>query len=113
MQYTGLILIGIFILVRYGVGITIVVLLIRALLKYLKKPEKPETVELKKTLGEAIREHRTRCGMTQELLAERLGVTRQAVSKWESGVTEPSTSNLIALAKLFDISPEELLRQVM
>lgn len=48
--------------------------------------------------------------MTQEFVAETVGVSRQAVSKWESGTSEPSTSNL--LAKLFGISAEELLREV-
>ena len=43
-------------------------------------------------------------------MAEALGVSRQAVSKWESGRSDPSTTNLIALAKLFGIEPEELLR---
>ena len=50
--------------------------------------------------------------MTQEFVAERLGVSRQAVSKWENGSSEPSTSNLLALSKLYGISPEELLKQV-
>ena len=50
--------------------------------------------------------------MTQEQLAERLQVSRQAVSKWETGTAEPSTSNLLALAKAFGISPEELLRDL-
>ena len=49
--------------------------------------------------------------MTQEFVAEALGVSRQAVSKWETGTADPSTSNLIALAKLFGVSPEELLRE--
>ena len=47
--------------------------------------------------------------MPQEFVAERLGISRQAVSKWESGTSDPSTSNLLALAKLFEISAEELL----
>jgi transcriptional regulator with XRE-family HTH domain len=67
---------------------------------------------MKKNLGETIKAHRIRCGMTQEFLAEQMGVSRQAVSKWESGKSEPSTSNLLMLAKLFKISPEELLREV-
>ena len=50
--------------------------------------------------------------MTQEFVAECLGVSRQAVSKWESGITEPSTSNLFALAKLFGITPEQLVKDV-
>lgn len=50
--------------------------------------------------------------MTQEFVAETLGVSRQAVSKWENGTSDPNTSNLLALAKLYHISPEELLKCV-
>ena len=50
--------------------------------------------------------------MTQEFVAEALGVSRQAVSKWETGAADPSTSNLLALAKLFGIPAEELLREI-
>ena len=49
--------------------------------------------------------------MTQEFVAETIGVSRQAVSKWESGASAPSTTNLIALAKLFDVAAEELLKE--
>ena len=48
----------------------------------------------------------------EEEKAESLGVSRQAVSKWESGTADPSTSNLLALAKLFGVSAEELLKSV-
>lgn len=48
--------------------------------------------------------------MTQEFVAEVIGVSRQAVSKWENGSSDPSTSNLIALAKLFDVAPEDLIK---
>ena len=50
--------------------------------------------------------------MTQEFVAERIGVSRQAVSKWEMGLSDPSTSNLFALADLFGIQPEELIKGV-
>lgn len=50
--------------------------------------------------------------MTQEFVAEALGVSRQAVSKWERGDSDPSTANLLALAKLFGISAEEMLRDI-
>ena len=70
-----------------------------------------EKAETKKTLGEALKAHRTRCKMTQEFVAESLGVSRQAVSKWESGASDPSTSNLLALARLYGVSAEELLRE--
>lgn len=48
--------------------------------------------------------------MTQEFVAEAIGVSRQAVSKWENGSSDPSTSNLIALVKLFDVAPEDLIK---
>ena len=54
---------------------------------------------------------RIECDLSQEQLAERLQVSRQAVSKWETGTAEPSTSNLLALTKLYNISAEELLQQ--
>ena len=50
--------------------------------------------------------------MTQEFVAQRLGVSRQAVSKWENGTSDPSTSNLIAIAKLYNVPPEEILQQI-
>jgi len=97
----------------YGTFIYIVVLLIKALRKYLRSGEvRREKNELKQSLGEMLKSHRTRCKMTQEFVAESLRVTRQAVSKWESGTTDPSTSNLIALAKLYGISVEEILQNV-
>lgn len=48
-------------------------------------------------------------GLSQEALAERLGVSRQAVSKWERGESSPDTDNLIALARLYNISLDALL----
>ena len=56
-----------------------------------------------------MKENRIRRQMTQEFVAETLGASRQSVSKWENGSSDPNTSNLIALAKLYKISPEELL----
>lgn len=89
------------------------VLLVKALRKYLKSGEvRKEKSAVCKSLGEALKEHRLRCQMTQEFVAEQLGVSRQAVSKWENGTSDPSTSNLLALAKLYGISPEELLKEV-
>ncbi len=88
-------------------------LIIKALKKYIDSGgQRKEQLIIRLSLGEVIKNHRTRCGMTQELVAERLGVTRQAVSKWENGTAEPSTSNLLALARLFGVTPEALLREV-
>ena len=86
---------------------------IKALKKYNRSEEvRKEKAEVRRSLGEVLKEHRVRCKMTQEFVAESLGVSRQAVSKWETGTADPSTSNLLALAKLFGVSAEELLRQV-
>lgn len=93
--------------------IYLVVLLIKALRKYLKSGEvRKETAAVRLSLGEALKGNRIRCNMTQEFVAEHLGVSRQAVSKWENGTSDPSTSNLLALAKLYGVSAEELLKQV-
>ena len=52
------------------------------------------------TLGERIRAARQAAGLSQEKLAERLGLTRQAVTKWETGQSAPSTENLLHLAEV-------------
>ena len=100
-------------LARIVVFIVIAVLLIRALLKYLgEKMATPEQQVIRKSLGEVLKDHRQRCQMTQEFVAENLGVSRQAVSKGETGAAEPSTSNLLALAKLYGVDAGELLRNI-
>ena len=63
------------------------------------------------TLGQRISLYRKKLNISQEELGARLGVSRQAVSKWESGASDPSTSNLLALARLYGVSAEELLRE--
>ena len=63
------------------------------------------------TLCEKLIDLRRKAGLSQEQMAQQLDVSRQAVSKWESGVSDPSTSNLLALAKLYGVSAEELLRE--
>ena len=114
MVFTSIVMIPVLILslaVLAG-GIYLAVLVIRALRKYLRSGEvRREKSETRRSLGETIKAHRMRCQMTQEFVAEALGVSRQAVSRWETGTADPSTSNLIALAKLFGVSPEELLRE--
>ena len=60
-------------------------------------------------LHQKILAHRKRMGLSQEELAARLGVSRQAVSKWELGTSTPDPSNIVALAKLFGITTDELL----
>jgi len=93
--------------------IKLLILVFKALRKYLNDaPQRQEDTVLRRSLGEVLKEHRIRCAMTQEFVAESLGVSRQAVSKWENGTADPSTSNLLKLAKLYGITPEELLRSV-
>ena len=88
-------------------------LVVKALKKYNSSQQvRKEKAEKTKTLGEVLKNHRIECKMTQEFVAEAIGVSRQAVSKWESGKSDPSTTNLLALADLFGISAEDLLKEV-
>ena len=99
-------------LVLVAAAIYVVYLIIKALRKYTKSaPVRKEKAENAKTLGEVLKQHRVDCKMTQEFVAETIGVSRQAVSKWESGASDPSTTNLMALAKLFGVSAEDLLKE--
>ena len=97
-------------LLYYVPLIVLIVLGIRALMKYLRAGKKDAAV--RRSLGEALKACRMKNNMTQEFVAESLGVSRQAVSKWETGASEPSTTNLLALAKLYGVSAGELLRDV-
>lgn len=96
-----------------AVLVYIVILIIKALRKYVHSKEVREQKQVvKKSLGILLKENRLRCKMTQEFVSETLGVSRQAVSKWENGTTDPSTSNLLALAQLYGIAADELLKSV-
>lgn len=59
-------------------------------------------------LGKNIAKFRQENGLSQEKLAEMLGISRQAVTKWESGKSNPDTENLLELARVFGVSVEEL-----
>ena len=93
-------------------AVYLIYLIIKSLRKYTKSmPVRKEKAENAKTLGEILKQHRMRCKMTQEFIAETLGVSRQAVSKWENGTAAPSTTNLMAMAKLFGVEAAELLKE--
>ena len=62
------------------------------------------------TLGEKLFELRKKNGFSQEELAEKIGVSRQAVSRWESGETMPDSPNLLTISNLFGVSADYLLR---
>lgn len=61
-------------------------------------------------LSENIRKYRKVNRMSQDELAEKLHVTRQSVSLWETGQTQPSLDSVVALATIFQISTDDLLR---
>lgn len=61
------------------------------------------------TFGEKLRGLRRKAGMSQDALAERLEVSRQAVSKWELDEAMPETEKVVRIARLFDVSLDELL----
>lgn len=63
------------------------------------------------TFAEKILELRVQNGYSQEFLAEKLGVSRQAVSKWELGITLPETDKLVAISDLFNVSIDYLLKE--
>lgn len=61
------------------------------------------------TLGEKIKNYRKQSDMSQEKLAEMVGVSRQAITKWETGNGMPDIENIIALSELFNVSLDEML----
>ena len=56
-----------------------------------------------------LMQYRKKAGLSQEELADKLGVSRQAVSKWECAESSPDTDNLIALSKIYGVSLDELI----
>ena len=117
-QLLGLIIALIIWVVVVGTVILITVLVIKALWTYIKvntkaREVKKETAAVRRTLAETLKDHRTHCKMTQEFVAEAVGVSRQAVSKWETGDADPAMSNLVLLAKLYGVSLAELLENVI
>ena len=104
----------IFYVLLLPVAIVAALYLLWRIARNLEKPPKltEEVKIVRKSLSEMLKENRTRCKMTQEFVAESIGVSRQAVSKWENGTSEPNTSNLMALARLYGIPAEDLLKGV-
>ena len=60
------------------------------------------------TIGERIKAYRKEKGLSQEQLAEALNVSRQAITKWESGKGLPDIENLIVLSRTFGVSLDEM-----
>lgn len=59
-------------------------------------------------IGKKIKDLRRRNDLTQEKLADHLGVSYQTVSKWETGITSPDLSLIVPLARLFKVTTDEL-----
>jgi AbrB family looped-hinge helix DNA binding protein len=64
----------------------------------------------RKNIAANLRYLRSKQRLTQEAVAERIGVTRQAVAKWENGESVPDIVNCQALAELYDVSLDDLVR---
>lgn len=92
------------------VGIYLLWLVIKALRVYINSHEvREEKKATRKSLAEALRENRVRCKMTQEFVSETIGVSRQAVSKWENGESLPDTNKLLAIGRLLGVTVDYLL----
>lgn len=63
--------------------------------------------------AEKLLELRTQSGYSQEALAEKLNVSRQAISKWEIGTTLPETEKVIAISEFFEVSLDYLLKDTI
>lgn len=61
-------------------------------------------------IGKQIKKHRTRLGMSQEILAERIFVSRQTISNWENDKNYPDIKSLLMLSSLFEISLDQLIK---
>ena len=60
-------------------------------------------------LSDQIRKYRKEKGLSQDELAEKLGVSRQSISLWENGQTQPTIENILALARIFNVSTDAIL----
>ena len=118
IEIVGMLLSLLILAAVFVIPVILMVLCIRALWIYIRthakaQEVKKETAAVRRTLSETLKDHRTRCKMTQEFVAESLGVSRQAVSKWETGETDPTMSNLVLLAQLYGVTLAELLEHVI
>ena len=92
IEIVGMLLSLLILAAVFVIPVILMVLCIRALWIYIRthakaQEVKKETAAVRRTLSDTLKDHRPRCKMTQEFVAESLGVSRQAVSKWETGVS--------------------------
>lgn len=91
--------------------IFLLVQVISVLIRYVRSGEVRRRREERgrtKALGEILKIHRIRCGMTPEFVAEAVGVSRRAVFRWEKGTCVLNAANLRPLAELYGVTMEEL-----
>lgn len=67
---------------------------------------------MKKTFGENLKSERKLCGMTQQELAKKMGISQQQLSQWECNKFEPTVSSIVALAKALDTSYDDLFKDI-
>lgn len=65
-----------------------------------------------KTFGENLKNERKIAGLTQQQLAEKLGIKQQQLSEWERDKVEPTLYNIIAILKVLNISFEDLIDEI-
>jgi len=71
--------------------------------------DEPMTTEREKAFGRRLKAARKACGLTQSFVAQKLGVTRQAVGQWETAESSPNPETLRKLADLYNVSADYLL----
>jgi len=64
---------------------------------------------MKNTVGERLKKARENKNLTQAEVAEKLGVTRSVVARYESGINDPPTENIITLAEIYEVTTDYLL----
>ena len=66
-------------------------------------------MDIIKVFGENVRKYRIAMGLSQEDFAEKLNVSRQAISRWENGTALPDAQNILQISKLFHVTTDYLL----
>ena len=67
-------------------------------------------IEVRKmSIAERLQELRRKAGYSQEQVAEKLGISRQAISKWESGQGNPEIDNVVKLTEIYNVSADYIL----
>lgn len=61
-----------------------------------------------RTFGENLKRERKLCGLTQQELADKIGIKQQQLSQWECNKFEPTVSSIVTLAKALDVSFDDL-----